>query len=72
MKPSTRQAAEASNCQVGTPNGMRAIITIGEVSGKILPNTAIPLLGSLITAVIRIKLKMIGKVMMVVNCCASC
>ena len=35
MKPNTSKPSDSTNSQTGTPNGIRAIITIGEVKGMI-------------------------------------
>ena len=55
-KPSTSNDIESINCHhgtvPGTPNGMRAIITMGELMGIILPQTATGPEGSLLAAVI--------------------
>lgn len=57
----------ASSHQVGALNGKRAIITIGDVNGKIEPNTAIPLLGSFNAFTMIKKPKKIGIVIGKVN-----
>ena len=53
---------------VGMPNGMRAIITIGEVNGIIDAQNATDELGSLKTDIIMISARMIGIIMIVLNC----
>lgn len=51
---------------------MRAIITMGEVNGIIEAQNAIDELGSLNTDIITISAKIIGVIMMVLNCWPSC
>ena len=58
-------------CQVGISNGMRAIITTGEVNGIIEPQKASCELGSLDTDIAKIRAKIIGTVMGVCNWLAS-
>ena len=49
IKPIISDAIESPNCHqgtvLGTPNGIRAIITMGELKGMILAQTAIGLVG---------------------------
>ncbi len=56
IKPATSSSIERPNCHqgtvAGTPNGMRAIITIGELKGMMLVHTATELLGFEIAGVI--------------------
>ena len=54
------------------PKGTRAIITIGEVKGIIEAQNAMGELGSLNTDIITIIERMIGSMMMVLNCWPSC
>ena len=53
MKPAINAAIDAPNCHQGTvpgtPNGILAIIMMGEVNGIMLAQTASGLVGSLIT-----------------------
>ena len=51
---------------------MRAIITTGEVKGIIEHQKTSGELGSFITTIITKILKMIGSMIGVCNCCASC
>lgn len=53
---------------VGMPKGMRAIITIGEVNGIIDAQKAIGELGSLNTDIITIIARIIGIMIIVLNC----
>ena len=57
---------------VGMSYGMRAIITIGDVSGIIENQNASSDVGSLMTESITNRLRMMGMVTGVCNCCASC
>ena len=56
---------------LGTPKGIRAIITIGELKGMMLDHTAIELLGLDMAGVINAMEKMISIVMGKLNDCAS-
>ena len=57
--------------QAGMPNGTRAIITIGEVKGIIDDQKVIGELGSLKTDIIMIMARMIGIIIMELNCWLS-
>ena len=75
IKPATNKAIDKPSCHqgtvLGTPKGIRAIITIGELKGIMLAHTAIGLLGSF-TAVIMIKMeKITSMVIGKLNDCAS-
>lgn len=63
---------ERSISQAGMSYGMRAIITMGDVSGIIENQNAISDVGSLMTDNITNRLRMMGIVIGVCNCCASC
>ena len=56
IKPAIRNAIDKPNCHqgtvLGTPNGMRTIIIIGELNGMMLDQTANELLGLEMTGVI--------------------
>jgi hypothetical protein len=75
IKPPISRTMERVNCQYGTvpgtPNGIRAIIMIGELKGIMLPQTAIGPVGSFmatgIIAIEKITNSVIGKL----NDCAS-
>ena len=56
---------------VGIPNGMRAIITIGDVRGMMDAQKAIGALGSLNTDIIMMSESMIGSIITVLNCWPS-
>ena len=70
-KPKTNKLMESTNCQTGTPNGIRDNITIGDVNGTILAITEMVLSGLLAEEVIIINPTIMGKVTGRVNCCAS-
>lgn len=71
--PKIRQATDAINSRtVGALNGILAIITMGDVNGNILPNIAVPLLGSLSALIIIINATKIGMVIGIVNEFDSC
>ena len=55
----------------GTPNGILAIMIIGEVNGIMLPQTAIGPVGSFNTAPIIVMEKMIGIIKGKLSDCAS-
>ena len=64
---------DTATCQNGTlPEGMRAIITIGEEKGIILPQTESGASGLPAAVVIIIKDKIIGIVIGNISDCASC
>jgi hypothetical protein len=67
-----RIPSERRISQVGTPHGIRAIITIGEVKGIYEHHTATGELGSLRMVIITKIEIMIGIITGVCNCCASC
>src|SRR5690606_17453495 len=68
-KPAINKTIESPSCQYGTvpgtPNGMRAIIIIGELKGMILPHTATGPVGSFmatdIMAIEKITRRVTGK-----------
>ena len=57
MNPATSNAMDKPSCHkgtvLGTPKGIRAIITMGELNGMILAQTAIELLGLAMAGVIK-------------------
>ena len=67
IKPAINRLMDKPNCHhgtvAGTPNGIRAIITIGELKGIILAHTAMGLPGLLIAGVINAMEKMTSMVM---------
>ena len=72
-KPTTRESIETINCQAGTlPEGILAIITIGDEKGIILPQTAIGASGFPAAVVMIINDKMMGIVIGNISDCASC
>lgn len=72
MNPAARVAIDTANCQTGTPNGIRTIITIGEVKGMTESQKESGLEGLLITKEVdRIKAKMSGSVTGSINCWVS-
>ena len=62
---------EMAICQMGTPNGIRAIITMGEVSGIIEHQNESGLSGFCMVPIATIKPSMIGMVTGSINCCVS-
>lgn len=67
------ESIETRICQAGTlPDGIRAIITIGDEKGIILPQTEIGASGFPTAVVIMINDKIIGIVMGNISDCASC
>ena len=66
-----RITTESTISHVAMPRGMRAIITIGEVKGIIDDQKAIGELGSLKTDIIMIMARMIGIIIMELNCWLS-
>ena len=75
-KANTRDTMLRISCNSVTPSGIPcailAIITMGEVKGKMLPKTANPLFGSL-TAFVKMAIeKMIGIMIGNNKLCASC
>ena len=73
IKPAIRESIETMICQAGTPpDGMRAIITIGDEKGIRLPQTATGESGLAAAVVIIINDKIIGMVIGNINDCASC
>ena len=75
IKPAIRDAIDKPNCHhgtvLGTPKGIRAIITIGELNGIMLAQTAKELLGLAIAGVINAMEKIISMVIGKLNDCAS-
>lgn len=75
MKPAINKTIDNPNCHqgtvLGTPKGIRAIITIGELKGIILAQTARELLGLEIAGVIKAIEKMMSMVIGKLNDCAS-
>lgn len=67
-----RSTTESSDCHTGMPNGMRAIITMGEVKGMIEVHKASPELGSCTTLIDMIRARMMGTIATVCSCEASC
>ena len=57
---------------IGIPNGMRAIITIGDVNGIIEAQKAIGELGSLNTDIMTIIANITGIIISELNCWPSC
>ena len=55
-------------CQAGTPNGMRTIITIGEVNGNNELHKAIPLSGDCTLYIPRYSATMMMTVTGTINC----
>ena len=73
INPPTNESIEMMSCQTGTfPEGMRAIITIGEEKGIILAQTAKEESGFPAAAVMMMKDKTIGIVIGIISACASC
>ena len=73
MNPATSDNMETAICHAGTfPDGMRAIITIGDERGIILPQTAIGASGFPTAVDMITNDKMIGMVIGNINDCASC
>jgi len=73
IKPATNEIMDTAICQPGTlPDGMRAIITIGEEKGIILPQTEMGASGLPAAVVIIMNDKMMGIVMGSISDCASC
>ena len=73
IKPPINESMEMINCQAGTPpEGILAIITMGEEKGIILAQTAKEESGFPAAAVIMMKDKMIGIVIGIMSACASC
>ena len=74
--PAINKAIESPSCQYGTvpgtPNGIRAIIIIGELKGMILPHTANAESGLATAVVIMINDKIMGMVIGSIRDCASC
>lgn len=70
--PATNDSMETISCQAGTlPDGILAIITIGDEKGIMLPHTASGESGFPAAAVIMINDKMMGMVIGNINDCAS-
>ena len=63
--------SERTTCQNGTPKGMRAIITIGDVNGIIEPQNDKLLLGYWNVCVINISPSIKGIVIGMISCCVS-
>lgn|GEM_PF-6873654 len=72
MNPATNEAIDSANCQNGTPDGILAIITIGDEKGIILAHTAIGVSGFAAADIIITKDKIIGIVIGSINDWASC
>ena len=71
-KPAIIHNIDKPNCQAGTPNGSRTIITIGEVSGIILNQKLILPLGEEVTTLCATTNENTnGMVMGNINCCVS-
>ena len=62
---------EMAICHIGTPNGMRAIITIGEVSGIIEHQNESELSGFCMVPIATIRARIIGIVTGSINCWVS-
>lgn len=75
MKPAISRTMERPNCHqgtvTGTPNGIRAIITMGELKGMMLAHTASELPGLEMAGVISAMEKMTSMVMGKLSDCAS-
>ncbi len=72
-KPAMREIIETAICHTGTlPEGILAIITIGEENGTILPHTDIGASGFPTAVDIMMKDKIMGIVIGNINDCASC
>ena len=75
MKPAISNTMDNPNCHqgtvLGTPKGIRAIITMGELNGMILAQTATGLPGLAMVGAIKKMEKMTSMVMGKLNDCAS-
>lgn len=71
MNPAARIARDKTISHVGMPNGMRATITIGEVSGNIDVQKATLPIGSAAATMAKMRPNMIGKTANDVNWLAS-
>src|SRR6185312_14444084 len=72
IKPAISESIETSNCHTGTfPDGIRAIITIGEEKGMTLPHTEIGASGFPTAVVMMINDRRIGMVIGNIKDCAS-
>ena len=71
INPATNDIIESASCQKGIPDGILAIITIGDEKGIILAQTAIGVSGFAAAVVIIIKDKIIGIVIGSIKDCAS-
>ena len=63
--------AEIHICSMGTPKGIRAIITTGDVNGIMLNQTATGPSGLMIEILATISARKSGKVTGNMNCCVS-
>lgn len=73
IKPAISDNIDTTICQAGTlPDGIRAIITIGDEKGIILPHIAIGESGFATAAVMIINDKRRGMVIGNIRDCASC
>lgn len=73
IKPAIRDSIETAICQAGTlPEGILAIITMGDENGIILPQTDIGASGFPTAVDMIMKDKIIGIVIGNINDCASC
>lgn len=73
MNPATSESIDTMISQAGTlPVGMRAIITIGDEKGIMLPQTANAESGLATAVVIMINDKIMGMVIGSIRDCASC
>ena len=73
IKPAINEIIDTAICHAGTlPDGIRAIITIGEENGIMLPQTEMGASGFPAAVVIITNDKIIGIVMGNINDCASC
>ena len=68
IKVAYNSPSESKISHAGMPNGMRAIITIGEVNGMTEVQNAKGELGSLKTDIITMIERMIGSIIMVLYC----
>ena len=73
IKPAISEIIETAICHAGTlPDGMRAIITIGDEKGIMLPQTEIGASGLPAAVVIITNDKIMGIVIGSIKDCASC
>ena len=73
IKPATKESIDTTICHAGTlPDGIRAIITMGDEKGIMLPHTERGESGLPTAVVIMMNDKMMGIVMGNIRDCASC